>query len=121
MAVLNCSISPGHLIQQYDVAWHWDSDTSLKIIGSENFVNERFSIDPSTFALRILDVQFSDAGVVYRCGLGVFDRLTNADYIYEPTFFRELSLTVYSELYDQDGVANYFSTKYVYVYRETYR
>ena len=104
-AILDCSIPPGVLIEEYFVTWMIGPPLGGMIVGQilpsgTEMSSDRYSVDPTTFALQISNVQLSDTQDDFRCVLGVRDvqdPQNIREITYEQTQTRSLSLTVYSK------------------------
>lgn len=104
-AVLNCSISPGRLIQRYFVTW--TNRTSGRLYTEKRLSpppintptsDPRYMINPSTLSLGISNVEFADADPNYICILGVSNPPDNTEFFYEQTRHTSLELFIYSKL-----------------------
>lgn len=107
-AVLDCSLSPGSLVEQYYATWlNGSSDRLYAIIQRPFFtVNQpttipsssRYFVEPSTLALVISSVLLTDADTSYRCVVGVEDpQNRNIAFTFQRTRNIDITLIVYSE------------------------
>ncbi len=102
---LDCSITPGVLVDQYYVVWKSASDRSRVFYQSfpphfsRDFINidsQRYSVDRNNFSLYIHGVTPADGAHDYVCVLGVEDPLQRTrSFIYTRTNKFNLSLSVF--------------------------
>ncbi len=104
---LDCSITPGVLVDQYYVTWRSASNQSLVFYQSFpprlnrnpiNIDSQHYSLDPGNFSLYIHDVTAYDGAHDYACVLGVEDPMEiTSTLLYTRTENVYLSLSILSK------------------------
>ena len=141
---LDCRIAPGNLLQQYYVSWDISGQTIYRTTpnGPPQFVDNRYSHNPSNLSLIISDVQLSDASTQYHCVLSVVDPNTMIERTYNILENFDISLNVLGKcicyhanimfLYESSPTCNAvtvllffllvsFSYKHLYICMHSYR
>ena len=107
-AVLDCSLSPGRLVRQYFVTWQNGSNGReyagiqrprlTQFQPTQTSSVSRYSVQPSTLALVISNVDLSDSDTTYRCVVGVEDPEDDSTaMIFDDTTTTDINLIVYSK------------------------
>ncbi len=103
---VDCSITPGLLVEQYYVTWRSAVDTSRVFYQSfppstnadPFYLNqERYTIDPGNFSLYIHDITPADVVDTYVCILGVEDTEFSRTFVHMATENVNLSLSIFSK------------------------
>ncbi len=102
---LECSITPGVLVDQYYVTWRSASNQSLVFYQSFpphlnstpiNIDSQHYSVDPGNFSLYIHNVTVYDRAHDYVCVLGVEDPMQTTEIlVYTSTM--SVNLTLFSK------------------------
>ena len=103
---LECSITPGVVVDQYYVIWRSAADRGRvfyelfppsRDIDPINIDRQHYTLNPEDFSLTIHDVTPADGAHDYMCVLGVEDTLATYTTLYMLTENVNLSLTVFSK------------------------